>query len=146
MHRFLYFIYLEKFQNLKNHSNFIFINQNEISECLSKVDLMVTDFSSVVFDVMYRNKTFIIYFPDFDDPNIDIIYTPNYSYVIRAMKKNKFGFKNIYFTVNETIEKIIYYVNNNFTIEKELIPFYESFFPERGESIPKFIEYLKKLP
>ena len=95
---------------------------------------------------MYRNKTFIIYFPDFDDPNIDIIYTQNYSYVIRAMKKNKFGFKNIYFTVNETIEKIIYYVNNNFTIEKELIPFYESFFPERGESIPKFIEYSKKLP
>ena len=145
MHRFLYFFNLKKFQKLKNHSNYIFINQNEISECLSKIDLIVTDFSSVVFDVMYRNKAFIIYFPDFDEPNIDKIYTQYYSYVIRAMKNNTFRFKNIYFTLNETIEKIIYYINNNFTIEKELKPFYESFFPEKGESIPTFIEYLKKL-
>ena len=145
MHRFLYFMYLEKFQSLKNHSNFIFIKQNEISECLSKVDLIVTDFSSVVFDVMYRNKTFIIYFPDFDEPNIDSIYKQDYSYVIRAMKKNKFGFKNVFYTVKEVIEKIIYYVDNNFIIEKELKSFYDVFFPERGESIPKFIEYLKKL-
>ena len=145
MHRFLYFIYLEKFQSLKNNINFIFINQKEISECLSKVDLIVTDFSSVVFDVMYRNKPFIIYFPDFDDPNIDTIYTQNYSYVIRAMKKNKFEFKNICYTINEAIEKIIHYIKNNFNIENELKSFYDTFFPERGESIPKFIEYLKNL-
>ena len=145
LHRFLYFINLEKLYNTEKNNNFILINQNEISECLSKVDLIVTDFSSVVFDVMYRNKTFIIYFPDFDEPNIDIIYTQNYSYVIKAMKNNQFGFKNIFYTINETIEKIIYYVNNNFSIERELKPFYDSFFPEREKSIPKFIEYLKRL-
>ena len=94
---------------------------------------------------MYRNKPFIIYFPDFNEPNIDTIYTQNYSYVIKAMKKNLFEFKNIFYTIDEAVEKIIYYVNNNFTIEKELKPFYDSFFPERGESIPKFIEYLKNL-
>ena len=145
MHRFLYFYNKEIFRAIQNNSNFIFINQNEISECLSKVDLVVTDFSSVIFDVMYRNKTFVIYFPDFDEPNIDIIYTQNYSYVIRTMKKNQFGFKNVYFNINETVNKIIHYVKNNFTIEKELKQLYDSFIPERRESIPKFIEYLKKL-
>ena len=141
----LYFYNKEIFRAIQNNSNFIFINQNEISECLSKVDLVVTDFSSVIFDVMYRNKTFVIYFPDFDEPNIDIIYTQNYSYVIRTMKKNQFGFKNVYFNINETVNKIIHYVKNNFTLEKELKKLYHNFIPKREKSIPKFIKYLKML-
>ena len=145
MHRFLYFYNKEKFEKIQNGSDFIFINQSEISECLGKVDLIVTDFSSVIFDVMYRNKAFIIYFPDFDEPNIDKIYSQNYSYIIKTMKKNQFGFKNVFFNINETVNKIIYYVNNNFKVEKELKQLYDTFIPERGESIPKFIDYLKKL-
>lgn len=112
---------------------------------MGKVDLIVTDFSSVIFDVMYRKKAIIIYFPDFDEPNIDKIYTQNYSYVIKNMKKNHFGFKNICFNINETVNKIIYYVKNNFTIEEELKKLYDIFIPERRESIPRFIKYLKKL-
>lgn len=145
MHRFLYFKYVEQYKEIQHDSNFVFINQREISETLSKIDLIITDFSSVVFDIMYRNKPFIIYFPDLDEPNIDIIYTKNYRNVIKKMKKNKFGFRNLCFNINETIKKIIYYIKNNFTIENELKPFYDTFIPKRGLSIPKFIRYLKKL-
>ena len=62
-------------------------------------------FSSVVFDIMYRKKPFIIYFPDLDEPNIDIIYSKSYRNVIKKMKNNKFGFKNVCFNINETIQK-----------------------------------------
>ena len=145
MHRFLYFRYIKQYKKIQNDSNLMFINQREISETLGKIDLIITDFSSVVFDIMYRDKPFIIYFPDMDEPNIDIIYRKSYRNVIKIMKKNKFGFKNVCFNINETIKKIIYYVKNNFTVENELKPFYDSFIPDKGLSIPKFIEYLKKL-
>jgi CDP-glycerol glycerophosphotransferase (TagB/SpsB family) len=145
MHRFLYFKYIKQYKKMQYDSNLMFINQREISETLSKIDLIITDFSSVVFDIMYRNKPFIIYFPDMDEPNIDIIYRKTYRNVIKVMKKNKFGFKNVCFNINETIKKIIYYVKNNFTVENELKPFCDSFIPNKGLSIPKFIEYLKKL-
>ena len=146
MHRFLYFKYVKQYKKIQQDSNYVFINQREISEALSKIDLIITDFSSVVFDIMYRNKPFIIYFPDLDEPNIDIIYRKTYRNVIKTMRKNQFGFKNVCFNINETITKIIYYAKNNFIVEKELKPFYDSFIPKRGgESIPKFIKYLKKL-
>ena len=51
-----------------NINNFIsnkyikFIEQNAISNCLSKVNLVITDFSSIIFDLIYRNKPFIIVF------------------------------------------------------------------------------------
>ena len=147
MHRFLYFTKLKK--NIdklnKKNKNFILINQNEISECLSKVDLILTDFSSILFDLMYRNRPYIIYCPDIDDPNINISYSKAYYYMLNTMKKNKFGFKNVFFNINEAIKKIIYYVKQNFTIEEELKRFYMNFIPKRDISIPKFIQYLKIL-
>ena len=145
MHRFLYFKYVEQYKKIQQDNNFVFINQKEISETLRKIDLIITDFSSVVFDIMYRNKPFIIYFPDLDEPNIDIIYSKSYRNVIKKMKKNKFGFKNVCFNINETIQKIIYYIKTNFTVENDLKSFYDTFIPKRGLSIPKFIRYLKKL-
>ena len=145
MHRFLYFKYVEQYKKIQHDNNFVFINQREISEALRKIDLIITDFSSVVFDIMYRNKPFIIYFPDLDEPNIDIIYSKSYRNVIKKMKNNKFGFKNVCFNINETIQKIIYYIKTNFTVENDLKSFYDTFIPKRGLSIPKFIRYLKKL-
>ena len=59
---------------------------------------------------MYRNKPFIIYFPDLDEPIIDIIYSKSYRNVIKKIKKNKFEFKNVCFNINEIIQKIIYYI------------------------------------
>ena len=88
---------------------------------------------------MFRYKPFIIYFPDLDEPNIDIIYTKSYRNIIKNMRKNKFGFKNVCFNINETIQKIIYYIKTNFTVENDLKSFYDTFIPKRGLSIPKFI-------
>ena len=119
-----------------------FIYQNEISECLSKTSLIVTDFSSIVFDIMYRRKPFIIYIPDSNDPNIRDIYSRDYYELIESMKNGSIYFENKYFKIEETINKIIYYINNNFTIEPYLERFYDSFGFKKGNNINTFIDYL----
>ena len=61
------------------------------------------------------------------------------------MKNNTIIFENIFFTVEEVINKIIFYINNNFVLEKKLKKFYDSFEFKHENSINKFIEYLKNL-
>ena len=44
------------------------------------------------------------------------------------MKEKKKTFPNIFFDEKDVIEKIKYYVKNNFTVEKEFLDIYNSFF------------------
>ena len=146
LHRLIYKEYEKIFQTLSKKTTYIkLINQNEISECLSKTNLIVTDFSSIVFDIMYRRKPFIIYIPDSKDPKIKDIYTRDYYDLIESMNNGTIYFENIFFNINQTINKIIYYLNNNFTIETNLIKFYDSFQFKSENNINKFINYLINL-
>ena len=122
-----------------------FITQQEISECLGRTSLVVTDFSSIIFDLMYRKKPFIIYVPDGNDPSLKTIYKQDYSGLIEAMKNGTIGFENKFFSINESIEKIIFYIKNNFALDENLERFYQSFGFKMDKQIGKFIDYLKKL-
>ena len=62
------------------------------------------------------------------------------------MNHRKFNIANHFFTVEETVEKIIYYINNNFTLDEELLNYYENFGLKQGNNIDTFINYLKSLP
>ena len=116
-HRLIDKEYKKKYQLLSKNTTYIkFINQNEISECLAKTSLIVTDFSSIVFDIMYRRKPFIIYVPDSNDPEIKDIYIKDYYELIESMNNGTIYFENKFFNIDEAINKIIYYINNNFTI------------------------------
>ena len=94
---------------------------------------------------MYRRKPFVIYIPDANDPEIINIYKPDYYELIKSMKNGTIYFENKYFYLNETINKIIYYINNNFNLDPKLDKFYDSFGFKNGNNINKFIEYLKNL-
>ena len=61
------------------------------------------------------------------------------------MCKDTISFENKFFDVNNTINKIIYYINNNFILDSKLIDFYDSFGFKRENSIDKLINYLKNL-
>ena len=121
------------------------IEQNLISECLSKTSLVLTDFSSIIFDIMYRKKPYILFIPDLNDPIIKDIYTSDYYNIIESFKNGTIIFENIFLNINETINKIIYYINNNFNIELNLEKFYTSFNFKVGNNINKFINYLLNL-
>lgn len=119
-----------------------FVEIKEISECLSKTSLVVTDFSSVIFDLIYKRKPFILYIPDANDPNIKDIYIRYYYDLIQSLKNGTIKFENKFFDINETINKIIYYINNNFNIDEKLRIFYDNLGIKSDNNVDKFIKYL----
>ena len=140
--------YIKRILNKLNKLNkkyIKFIEENEIFECLSKTNLIVSDFSSVIFDLIYRRKPFIIYIPDLEDPKIKDLYIKNYYDLIQSIKNGTIEFENKCFSINETVNKIIYYINSNFSLEKKLEKFYNDFNFKKGKNINKFINYLKNI-
>lgn len=121
------------------------IEENQISDILSKTDLIVTDFSSIIFDIIYRKKPFIIYIPDTNYTDIINNYKKIYYTIIKDIKEGTIPFKNTFFTIEKAVNKIIYYIRNNFKLEKSLKKFYNSFGFEKQNNIQKFIEYLKNI-
>ena len=48
-----------KYKNIfKLNHNIRYIQENDIAECLTKTNLVVTDYSSIIFDIIYRKKPF----------------------------------------------------------------------------------------
>ena len=145
LHRYMNQQYKKKIDVLLNNNKFIkYINQNSISKCLNKSNLIISDFSSIIFDFIYRRKPYILYIPDINETQIKTLYTKDYYNIIESFKNNDFHFENIFFEIKETVNKIIYYIYNNFKLEKNMKKFYESFNLKKSKSINEFINYFKK--
>ena len=136
---------LNKQNLIENRKNVIYINQEDIFKCLMKCNLVISDFSSVIFDLMYRKKPFIIFIPDSEDKNINNLYDDDYFNVINSLKNDTMSFENKFFNVKKAIKKIQYYINNNFRLDSKLKKLYEQFDLKYNNSINNFIEYLKSL-
>ena len=64
--------------------------------------------------------------------------------LFNKFKSNEFQFENVFFDINKTVNKIIYYIDNGFKLDNNLLRFYEEFnFP--NETLNNFIDYLLKL-
>ena len=130
-----------------NNKNIKFINQSLISECLKNSSLLITDFSSIVFDYIYQKKPFILYIPDANDPMIEKNYDKPYFDIINGLKNGSIDFENKFFDLQNAIDKIIFYINNNFKIDKKLKHFFKYFnfkFTAINHTI-SLINYLKQL-
>ena len=117
---------ISKQKFLKLNKNIRYIKQDEILLYLYKSNLIISDFSSVIFDFIYQNKPYIIFIPDANEPFLKDIYTKNYCDIINGMKNDTLFLENKYFSVNDTINKIIYYINNDFKVENKLKYFYRN--------------------
>ena len=122
-----------------------FIEQGDIAQCLAVTKLVVSDFSSIIFDLMYRRKPFILYVPDGKDRNIKYMYTDDYIKLIHDMNQNKFKVENLVFTAKATIDKIISYIDKDFSIDEKLKKYFEVFDLKKGNNIDAFIDYLTNL-
>ena len=138
-------IYLKDY--IMKNFKFIKIIRNEmISDLLVKSSLIVTDFSSVLFDFIYQKKPVIIYIPDYDDPKIKELYSENYYNLIRSLGNGTIHFDNRFNNIQDLVNKIIFYVKSKFKLEKKTRYFYESFeFKCASNNIQLFIDYLKKI-
>ena len=110
------------------------------------------DFSSIIFDIIYRETPSIIFLPDSNDSTINVIYNENYYRLIKEMVEGKISFENMFFSVGEAVKKIIYYKNNNFCLKERIKKFYHIFGLKKENSTikkinksVKFIEYLKNI-
>jgi len=145
-HRYINKKFRKRYQNIiKEKKQIEFIEQKNISHCLAKTQLVVSDFSSIIFDLMYRRKPFILFVPDGNDPKINTIYSNDYIKLIKNMNKKKFKVENLFFSVEKTVNKIISYINNNFTLDEELIKYFKLFGLKEGKNIDAFINYLTNL-
>ena len=122
-----------------------YIKPERISEILSKASLIISDFSSVIFEIIYRKKPFIIYVPDANDPNIINLYDQGYYDIINGLKNGSLYFENKFFDVEAAIDKIIYYIRNNFKLEINLMRFYSELGLNGTNNTMTFVEYLKNL-
>ena len=137
---------LNKYKTLFKNSKYInFLEEIKISKCLSLINLLISDFSSIIFDIMYRRKPFILYIPDANDPDIENIYDKNYCELINSLKNRTLFFQNIFFQLNEVIQKIIYYIQINFDLDNDLKQFYDSFEIKKGNNTEEFINYITNI-
>ena len=142
-------IYFSLHPNFQKYNNKIIfsklvksIDYKDISNCLMKSSLIISDFSSVIFDMIYQHKPYIMFIPDAYDNEIKYIYEKGYYEIIESLKNGTIGFENKYFQLNETVNKIIYYIKNDFKLEKRLKKFYDSFTFKCGNNTIRFINYL----
>ena len=121
---------MKKFKlNKNNISKNIIINHNEevdIQELLNKTDLLITDFSSLYFDIAYRQRPIIYYQFDTNKYRKNQLEEGYFSY-------EKDGFGDIFNNSDLVINKIKYYIDNNFKIEDKYLKRMNLFFERKDK-------------
>ena len=130
---------------LSSQKNIRAIEQNEISTLLKNSSLIITDFSSIIFDAIVQRKPLILFIPDALDPNIEDIYSKEYRETINKIKNGTIYLYEVFIDLKKAIRKIIYYINNDFILENEKLNFYKKFNLKNRDNTKKFIKYIKKL-
>ena len=107
-----------------NQPNIEFVGYNEISKYIKKSSLLLTDLSSVAFDFMFQNKPVILYGLDRGDPLLEV----NQYIDLELLKQKQNIFPNIFFNEEDVVNKIKYYADRNFVLEKDVADIYSKFF------------------
>ena len=143
LHHKIYVNYKYKFAKIKYIK---FIEINNIVDYIEISNLFITDFSSIIFDFIYRKKPFIVYIPDYNDTLINDNYKKYYVELIQSIKNGTIEFENTFFDIVSVVNKIIFYQKNNFQLDEKLIKFYDSFnLNKKANNIYEFIKYIKKI-
>ena len=112
------------------------IPTNEISAIIKNTDLFITDYSSVCFDLMYRDIPTIFY--RFDS---DLSYSNpmDNEAALSAADKDSLLY-NCCYNSRQALQLVQQYIHNNFAIEDELRRKNERIFWQRGDNCRKLIE------
>ena len=130
---------------IKDNRNIKYINQTDISSLLKNSSLVITDFSSIIFDAIVQKKPLILYIPDALDNNLKELYEKEYYETILKLKNGTIYLYELFLNLNEVIDKIIYYIKNDFSLEDKKLEFYNQFNLDNQNNTIKFINYLRKL-
>ena len=143
LHHKIYVNYKYIFEQIKYIK---FIELINIVDYIEISNLFITDFSSIIFDFIYRKKPFIVYIPDYNDTLINDNYKKYYVELIQSIKNGTIEFENTFFDIDSIVNKIIFYQKNNFQLDEKLKKFYDSFnLNKNANNIYEFIKYIKNI-
>jgi hypothetical protein len=108
---------------LENNTNIKVIEQEQIPDYLKTANLLVSDYSTLIFDMIYLGKPIALYIPDIDEPNITDIYRPECSDVIQSLKNGTIEIENLCVDIKKIVDKIIFYIKNNFKLVEIFLNF-----------------------
>ena len=90
-------------------------------------------------------RPYILYIPDIDEPNITNIYKPEFFDFYEKVKEGTIRFENMVYSVKEVVDKIAYYIKNDFILDDDIKNFYDSFGIKQESNTEKLINYLVNL-
>lgn len=120
------------------------IEDKDIGNIKQKASMLITDFSSMCFDFMIKDKPVIFFRVDAGD-SLCKLHPDSAENDINVEKKNN-ELYNIFYTAEDVVDSIEKYVKNNFQLEKEYIAKNEKFFTYRENIRQHLIENLLSSP
>ncbi len=124
-----------------DHPQIEVVKPTEISKYIKKSSMLLTDFSSVAFDFMFQNKPVILYGLDRGDPLLEM----NQFFDLELLKQKQNTFPNIFFNEIDVINKIKFYVVNDFVLEKNVADIYDDFFFIKKDIRKDLVNQLERL-
>lgn len=116
--------YKDNFNISSNNIKLLDINKADIQTILKEGALLITDYSSLFMDFSYMEKPVILYQFDYDEVNLKHTKFGYFNY-------EKAGFGKVVYDESDLIDKLSYYINNNYSVENEYIERINNFFPLR---------------
>ncbi len=111
--------FISEFSINGEHIKLVDINNCDIQELLKDTSLMITDYSSIHMDFAYMKKPIVYYQFDYSDFREKQYGEGYFSY-------NTFG--EVFDTKDDVVNKIIYYIDNNYKVEENFKSNMDKFF------------------
>ena len=118
------------------------ISPTNLSQIIDQTDLMITDYSSIMFDFMFLDIPVISYRFDADYPFLTETDKMN----SKSAKSHDHELYNIFYDEDAVIQKIEYYINHNFELEPEYKKINDSLFWEKENICQHLYDAIQKLP
>lgn len=123
-------------QNISPSGSAGFIHPTEISAMIRETDLFITDYSSVCFDLMYRDVPTIFY--RFDS---DLTYSNNMdNEAAQSAAEKDSELYNCFYTADDTLHKIEHYIHTGFRIEDPIRCRNNEIFWQRSHNCRRLLE------
>ena len=120
----------------------IVVNHNDevnIQDLINKTDLLLTDFSSIFFDIAYRKRPMIFYQFDTEKYRKEQLQEGYFSY-------EKDGFGEVIHDEKDVIKKLIKYIDSNFKLEKKYEKRMDDFFERKDKNnCKRILEEIEKI-
>ncbi len=129
-------------KNTLSHINFI--ADKDIGEIKQKASMLITDFSSMCFDFMIKDKPVVFFHIDAGD-ELCKLSPDSYENDLNVESKND-ELYNVFYDVDGVLNSIEYYLKHNFELEKDKKDKHSKFFAYQQDIRQHIIDGLLKSP